>query len=111
MRVSNLRDGRLILLAAHAAAAAKLRMLAPSLCEFLGQQGAKVNSVSVRVQPRRINDSGSVPSPAKPLSDAGISALSKLYDVLGESPARRALKTFLEHERRLSKRRGMVRSR
>ena len=108
VRVSNLRDGRLILLAAHSAAAAKLRMLSPSLCEFLGQQGAKVNSVSVSVQPRRTSDSASQRTPTKPISPAGILALSRLYDALGDSPARRALKSFLDHDRRGRKRRGVA---
>jgi hypothetical protein len=106
VRASNLRDGRLVLLAANASAAAKLRLLAPSLLEFLFQQGTKVNSVSVRVQPRAINKSA--PAAPRPgvLPDAGFAALSALYEGLAESPARRALERLLRHETRSRKRRA-----
>jgi len=99
VRASNLRDGRLILLAANAAAGAKLRLLLPSLSDFLKQQGAKINSVSVRVQPATVNRSRSGATPGRRLSPAGYSALSALYDTLGDSPARHALKRFLDRER------------
>jgi hypothetical protein len=104
VRASNLRDGRLVLLAANAAAAAKLRLLIPSLTGFLEQQGAKINSVSVRLQPRQVNISRAEPRRALPLSPAAQAALSSLYARLGESPARRALKAFLDREARARKR-------
>jgi len=47
VRTVNLRDNRLILLAASPAAAAKLKLLSDSLCKYLSEQGAKVNAVSV----------------------------------------------------------------
>ncbi|OGA14993.1 MAG: hypothetical protein A3I63_01360 [Betaproteobacteria bacterium RIFCSPLOWO2_02_FULL_66_14] len=100
VRASNLRDGRLILLAANAAAGAKLRLLLPSLSDFLLQQGAKVNSVSVRVQPAAVNRLRSGATPGRRLSPAGYSALSALYDTLGDSPARQALKKLLDREQR-----------
>jgi len=111
VRASNLRDGRLILLAANSAAAAKIRLLTPSLSSFLSQQGAKVNSVSVRVQPRPVNESRRETPPQRVLSPASFSALSGLYAHLADSPARQALKTFLEHEGRGRKRRGAPGSR
>jgi len=111
VRASNLRDGRLVLLAANSAAAAKIRLLAPSLSDFLLQQGAKVNSVSVRVQPRPVNKSRRETPPPRILSPAGFSALSELCVRLADSPARQALKAFLEHEGRARKRRVTPRSR
>ena len=45
------QDRQLVLIAASPAAAAKLKLLSEALCLFLLQQGAQVNSVSVRVQP------------------------------------------------------------
>jgi len=105
VHASNLRDGRLVLLAANAAAAAKVRLLAPSLSDFLFQQGAKVNSVSVRVQPRAVKESASRASSALRLPDAGFSALSALYENLPDSPARQALKALLAREARVRKRR------
>jgi len=51
VRVANIREGELVLLAANSSAAAKLKLLAPSLSRFLVEQRCQVNSVSVRVQP------------------------------------------------------------
>jgi len=51
VRVSNLRDGELVLAAANPSAAAKMRLLSPSLCRLLEDRRGQVNSVSVRVQP------------------------------------------------------------
>jgi len=44
-RVVNFREGEMVLAAAHSAAAAKLRLLAPSLCRFLSNQRWQVSSV------------------------------------------------------------------
>ena len=105
VRASNLRDGRLVLLAANAAAAAKLRLLAPSLSEFLSRQGAKVNAVSVRVQPREINEAAREAPTPRSLSEVGFATLSALYESLRDSPARDAVKAFLDHEQRSAGRR------
>ena len=98
IRAVNLKDGRLVLLAATPAAAAKLKLLSESLGIFLSEQGAKVNSVSVRVQP----ETGPVEEAAQRapprLSAAGVSALRELHRKLPDSPARRALKTLLDHQ-------------
>ena len=110
VRASNLRDGRLVLLAANAAAAAKLRLLAPSLSEFLCRQGAKVNSVSVRVQPREVNEAATERPTPRVLSEAGFATLSALYESLRDSPARHAIKAFLDHERRSKGRRAASRT-
>jgi hypothetical protein len=97
-RAANLKDGRLVLLAANSAAAAKLKLLSESLTDFLLKQGAKVNSVSVRVQPKSVTKINAAAARRGPLSPAGFSALSELYRSLGDSPARRALKAFLDRE-------------
>ena len=98
IRAVNIKDGRLVLLAATPAAAAKLKLLSESLGKYLSEQGAKVNSVSVRVQPQ----TGPVEETAQRgpprLSAAGVSALRELYRKLPDSPARRALKTLLDHQ-------------
>jgi len=47
VRVANFREGELVLLTAHSAAAAKLRLLAPSLRRFLAHQRVQVSSVVV----------------------------------------------------------------
>ena len=97
VRAINLRDRQLVLLAASPAAAAKLKLLSETLRKFLSEQGAEVNSVSVRVQPGA-TDAGEAPDrqPAR-LSQSALDALQALYRGLPDSPARRALKTLLDH--------------
>ena len=98
IRAVNLKDGRFVLLAATPAAAAKLKLLSESLGKFLSEQGAKVNSVSVRVQPETGPVEEATERVHPQLSAAGISALRELYRKLPDSPARRALKTLLDHQ-------------
>ncbi|MEO8718939.1 MAG: DciA family protein [Burkholderiales bacterium] len=99
IRAVNLRDGELSLLAANPAAAAKLKLIAESLRKFLLQQGSKVNSVSVRVQPTRSHWDESAAPKAIALSDGGKVELSALYERLSpSSPMRRALGTLLERQ-------------
>ena len=98
IRAVNLKDGRLVLLAATPAAAAKLKLLSESLGKYLSERGAKVNSVSVRVQP----GAGSVPQVTsrgpRRLSAGALEELQALYRRLPDSAARRALKTLLDHQ-------------
>ena len=92
-----LSERQLVLFAASPAAAAKLKLLSEALCKFLLQHGAQVNSVSVRVQP----GSGNVPEVTardlRRLSRGALAELQDLYRRLPDSPARRALKTLLDH--------------
>ncbi|MBM3367017.1 MAG: DUF721 domain-containing protein [Betaproteobacteria bacterium] len=97
VRAANLKDGQLVVLAATPAAAAKLRLLSDSLCQFLQKEGAKVNSVSVRVQPGAARPTGPG-KPVRKLSPQAASALRKLHQALADSPARSALKNLLDHQ-------------
>jgi len=100
VRPANLQGDKLVILAANSAAAAKLKLLSGSLNDFLVKRGAKVNSVSVKVQPGEAAAT-SVPQPdSRRVSDRAFSVLSELYSTLGESPARQALKRLLEAETR-----------
>lgn len=100
VRPANLQGDKLVILAANSAAAAKLKLLSGSLSDFLAKRGAKVNSVSVKVQPGETAPT-SVPEPdSRRVSDRAFSVLSELYSTLGESPARQALKRLLEAETR-----------
>ena len=56
VRVVNLREGEIVLSAAHSAAAAKLRLLAPSLCRFLSNQRWQVSSVRSEGATKRITE-------------------------------------------------------
>ena len=93
-----LRDRQLVLLAASPAAAAKLKLLSEALCKFLLQHGAQVNSVSVRVQPGSGPQTAATERVPRRLSPSAINALQALHHKLPDSPARRALKTLLDHQ-------------
>ena len=70
-RVVNFREGEIVLVAASSAAAAKLRLLAPSLVNLLAKQRLQVNSVSIRVQP---NESPNAPAAPQNINDIAIAA-------------------------------------
>jgi hypothetical protein len=100
-RVVNYRDGELVLFAASPAAAAKLRLLAPSLVNFFLKQRLQVNSVSLQVQPNASRAPVAAPQKSAHLSTLTLDRLSSLYKTMRNSPAREALRTLL-------KRRGVV---
>lgn len=96
VRPANFQGGKLVVLAANSAAAAKLRLLSESLGDFLSKRGAKVNSVSVKVQPTASEEPSVEPDGRTALSPEAFAILSELYESLAESPARAALKRLLE---------------
>jgi hypothetical protein len=94
-RVANFKDGELALLAAHPAAAAKLKLLAPALARFLQDRRFQVNSVSVRVQPRRRAAEPSRQPKGVQFSTHALQRLRALHDRLPPSPARERLAAML----------------
>ena len=96
VRPANLQGDKLVILAANSAAAAKLKLLSGSLSDFLVKRGAKVNSVSVKVQPGEATSTGVARADSKRVSESAFSVLSELYAILSESPAKQALKRLLE---------------
>ena len=99
VRVANIREGELVIAAANPAAAAKVRLLAPSLSRYLATQRWQVNSVSARVQPTP--PSSQVPQGKREktvqLSTSGLESLRVLHARMAESPARRALGDLIAH--------------
>jgi hypothetical protein len=93
-----LRDRQLVLLAASPAAAAKLKLLSEALLTYVLQQGAQVSSVSVRVQPGALPDNVAAARQPRRLSGTALKALQALHQRLPDSPARKALKTLLDHQ-------------
>ena len=91
-------DRQLVLLAASPAAAAKLKLLSEALLAYLLQHGAEVNSVSVRVQPGSGPDNVTVARQPRRLSRTALETLQALHRKLPDSPARKALKTLLDHQ-------------
>jgi hypothetical protein len=101
VRVANYREGNVILIAANAAAGAKLRLLAPTLSQFLSERRWQVNSVSIRVQPNSARAVSAAPQKTATLSTPTLDSLRALHDRMAPSAARDAL-------RRLLQRRGRV---
>jgi len=98
VRVANIREGELVLLAANSSVAAKLKLLGPSLGRYLVEQRQQVNSVSVRVQPNasRPGEPAAAQKSAH-FSTHALTALQALYEGMQDSPAREALRELLEH--------------
>jgi hypothetical protein len=99
VRLANLREGQLVLLAANPAVAAKIKLISPSLIRFLAKQRWQVNSVSTRVQPSMSRAVGESARTVKSVhfSTASLAALRSLHSAMAPSPARQALGTLLEH--------------
>jgi hypothetical protein len=95
VRVANIREGELVLLAANSSAAAKLKLLAPSLSRFLVEQRMQVNSVSVRVQPNAPQTASAAVQKSAYFSTHTLDSLQALHDSIGPSPARDALGRLL----------------
>ena len=99
VRVANIKEGELVIAAANPAAAAKIRLLAPSLSRYLATQRWQVNSVSVRVQPTPLRRQVPMGKKEKSvqLSTSGVAALRALHARMAQSPARRALGELIAH--------------
>jgi hypothetical protein len=94
-RVANFKDGKLVLLAANPAVAAKLRLLAPALVRFLQERRMQVSLVSVRVQPiESLKDAGGAQKSVH-FSTPALERLRELHERLPASPAREALARML----------------
>jgi len=95
-RIINYRDGEMVLVGASSSAAAKLRLLAPSLVNFFLKQRWQVNSVSIRVQPNAAHPGDAAPRKTVQLSTLTLDRLRKLYNSMAASPARDALGALLQ---------------
>lgn len=95
-RVANFGDGELVLLAANAAAAAKLRLLAGPLGAYLSERRWQVNSVALRVQPNGVRIAARTVQKTVHLSTVTLERLRGLHERMAPSPARDALARLLE---------------
>jgi len=100
VRVANYREGDVVLIAANAAAGAKLRLLAPTLSQFLSERRWQVNSVSIRVQPNSARQAFVAPQKTATLSTPTLDSLRALHDRMAASPARDALGRLLHRRGR-----------
>lgn len=90
------REATLVLLAAHSAAAARLRQVVPTLLERLQRRGSQITAIRVRVQPQGGNDSLWPQETEKPpkrakMTAVGVNSLAALANELPDSPLRQAL--------------------
>lgn len=99
-RVANYREGEVVLVAANAAAGAKLRLLAPALSRFLSERRWQVNSVSVRVQPNCSQTTSAASQKTATLSTPTLDSLRALHERMAASPAREALGRLLRRRGR-----------
>jgi hypothetical protein len=95
IRLGNLKDGRLTLIAEHSAAAAKLQLLAPALIRILQDRRWQVNSVSLRVQPNGSAAASQQRQKTVHLSTHALDRLRELHARMRPSPARDALAKML----------------
>jgi len=94
----------LLLLAAHGAAAARVRQVVPTLLSRLQQRGSQVTAIRVRVQPevgRGDWDTG--PVERKPrtanLPPLGLQSMDSLAQSLEDSPLKNAVQALLARHR------------
>ena len=99
-RVANYREGEIVVVAATAAAGAKLRLLAPTLSRFLSERRWQVNSVSIRVQPNGSPNGDVASQKTATLSTPTLGSLRALHDRMAASPARDALARLLRRRGR-----------
>ncbi|MGE5825882.1 MAG: DciA family protein [Bacteroidota bacterium] len=96
VQAANLKDGKLVLLAANPATASKLRLLAESLGAFLAKERPKVRGVSIRVQPNASRRTDVAARKSVSFSASNLAELQALHARLADSPARSALRALLE---------------
>ncbi|MBY4897448.1 DciA family protein [Cupriavidus sp. AU9028] len=93
----------LVLLAAHGAAAARVRQIVPSLLARLQQRGARIDAVRVRVQPDPARGGWEVePAPRKPRAPTpaiAVDSMAALEQSLPDSPLRDAVRALVERHR------------
>lgn len=93
-RLANYKSGIIVIHADNGVLAAKLRQMAPTLCEGFSKRGVECNGVLVKVQAHE-SRAQSMTSLQKPLSARATGELEGLRDALPASPLRAALDTLL----------------
>ncbi|EON16070.1 hypothetical protein JJQ59_16495 [Cupriavidus necator] len=95
----------LLLLAAHGAAAARVRQVVPTLLARLQQRGSHITAIRVRVQPEVSRHADWEVEPVQRqrtggrMTPTGLANLDQLARSLPDSPLRDALNTLLAHHR------------
>lgn len=96
--VANYRQGKIIIFAANAAAAAKLKLLAPTLLQRFAKRGFQVTALKIEVQP---GEKPPNPYPKKAvLSDAALRALDNLTSQLTDSQLKTTIAALADSKSR-----------
>lgn len=96
--VANYRQGKIIIFAANAAVAAKLKLLGPTLMGRFVKRGIQVTSLNIEVQPDE-GDATKHPKAAV-LSDAARGALGRLASQLTDSELKSTISSLAESKPR-----------
>ena len=97
--IANYKQGKVIFLADNSAAAARLRLLAPSLLQLLGQRGLDVTGLKVEVQPGARQRMQPVEEKSLLLSSAACGALARAAESLPDGALREAVDTLARRGR------------
>jgi len=89
--IANYKQGKVIFLAENSAAAARLRLLAPSLVQLLGQRGLDVTGMKVEVQPDARRSTQLVEEKSLLLSTSACSALARAAQSLPDGALKHAV--------------------
>ncbi|MFO1361100.1 MAG: DciA family protein [Burkholderiales bacterium] len=92
--IANYKQGKVIVLAENSAAAARLRLLAPSLVELLGQRGWQITGLKIEVQPGARARTQPIEKKRVLLSSSARAALARRGAELPDSRLRHALEAL-----------------
>jgi hypothetical protein len=98
-RIRNFRSGTLLVAADNAAAAAKLRHLAPRLLEHLRKRDEQVTKIQIEVQVAMQQIRPGKRSRKTPLNARVIGDFQRLVDTLKESPLRLAVTRLVQRHK------------
>jgi hypothetical protein len=98
--IANCKQGKVIFLADSSAAAARIRLLAPSLVELLGKRGLQVTGLRVDVQPDAQRRAQLTEEKSLLLPPSAIEALARAAKTLPEGPLKQALDALTRRGRR-----------
>jgi hypothetical protein len=92
--IANFKQGKVLVIAENNAAGARLRLLAPSLIERLGQRGWQVTGLKVEVQPGASRYAQPIEKKSLVLSASARDALARTLTGLPEGALRRAVQSL-----------------
>lgn len=92
--IANYRQGKVILLAASSAVAARLRLLEPRMLEVLGGCGVNVTGLTVEVQPGRVPRTEPAERKARRLPLPAAQALDRASRGLRDGELRRVVRNL-----------------